>query len=169
MKSFIAYREQLDKTVPEQKLLYNDLSKYFFHYNPNTIDRSSDIPIQPNLKKTWAKGINLKQYVLEELNKYLGTDVTYDPYAVSLGIRFRLEKLIYNQLDDNERIDFINTHQTDKKLKYAEEHSVLIPDAYYYLSAIHNDADHLKNPNDEKSCVYPQIRNYAPNMIQKRK
>ena len=157
MKSFIAYREQLDKTVPEQKLLYNDLSKYFFHYNPNTIDRSSDIPIQPNLKKTWAKGINLKQYVLEELNKYLGTDVTYDPYAVSLGIRFRLEKLIYNQLDDNERIDFINTHQTDKKLKYAEEHSVLIPDAYYYLSAIHNDADHLKNPNDEKSCVYKSL------------
>ena len=39
----------------------------------------------------------------------------------------------------------------------------LIPDAYYYLSAIHNDADHLKNPNDEKSCVYklnhPVIRN----------
>ena len=57
MKSFIAYREQLDKTVPEQKLLYNDLSKYFFHYNPNTIDRSSDIPIQPNLKRHGQKGL----------------------------------------------------------------------------------------------------------------
>lgn len=169
MKSFIAYREQLDKNIPEQELLYNDLSKFFFHYNPNTIDRSSDIPTQPNLKKTWAKGINLKQYVLEELNKYLGADLTYDPYAVSLGIRFRLEKLIYDLLDDDERIEFIDTHQTDKKLKYAEEHSVLIPDAYYYLSAIHNDADHLKNPNDEKSCVYklnhPVIRNIVKNIF----
>lgn len=116
MKSFIAYREQLDKNIPEQELLYNDLSKFFFHYNPNTIDRSSDIPTQPNLKKTWAKGINLKQYVLEELNKYLGADLTYDPYAVSLGIRFRLEKLIYDLLDDDERIEFIDTHQTDKNL-----------------------------------------------------
>ena len=60
--------------------------------------------------------------MLEELNKYLGTDVTYDPYAVSLGIRFRLEKLIYDLLDDDKRIEFIDTHQTDKKLKYAEEH-----------------------------------------------
>lgn len=169
MKSFIAYREQLDKNIPEQELLYNDLSKFFFHYNPNTIDRSSDIPTQPNLKTTWAKGINLKLYVLEELNKYLGANVTYDPYAVSLGIRFRLEKLIYDLLDDDKRIEFIDTHQTDKKLKYAEEHSVLIPDAYYYLSAIHNDADHLKNPNDEKSCVYklnhPVIQNIIKNIF----
>lgn len=107
--------------------------------------------------------------MLEELNKYLGADLTYDPYAVSLGIRFRLEKLIYDLLDDDERIEFIDTHQTDKKLKYAEEHSVLIPDAYYYLSAIHNDADHLKNPNDEKSCVYklnhPVIRNIVKNIF----
>lgn len=165
MKSFIAYREQLDKNIPEQELLYNDLSKFFFHYNPNTIDRSSDIPTQPNLKTTWAKGINLKLYVLEELNKYLGANVTYDPYAVSLGIRFRLEKLIYDLLDDDKRIEFIDTHQTDKKLKYAEEHSVLIPDAYYYLSAIHNDADHLKNPNDEKSCVYKLNHSVIQNII----
>lgn len=169
MKTFIAYREQLDKTVQQQKILYEDLSKYFFHYNPNTIDRSSYIPNQPNLKTTWAKGINLKQYVLNELNKYLGTDVTYDPYAVSLGIRFRLEKLIYDQLDNDKKIEFINKHQTDKKLKYAEEHSVLIPDAYYYLSAIHNDADHLKNSNDEKSCVYklnhPVIKNIIKNIF----
>lgn len=55
MKSFIAYREQLDKNIPEQELLYNDLSKFFFHYNPNTIDRSSDIPTQPNLKRHGQK------------------------------------------------------------------------------------------------------------------
>lgn len=155
MKTFIAYREGLDVKDPAQKSLYDDLSKYFFHYNPNTIDRSTDIPVKPNLKTTWAKETNLKQYVIQELNKYINLNVTYDPYAVSLGIRYRLEKLIYDKLSSSsDKLEFIDTHKTDNKLKYAEEHSILIPDAYYYLSAIHNEADHLKHPNDEKACVY---------------
>lgn len=155
MKTFIAYREELNRKNPIEEALYDDLSKYFFHYHPNTIDKSSNIPVKPNLKTTWAKGTNLKQYVLEELNKYFDAAIQYDPYAVSLGIRYRVEKIMYDSFDDdNEKLDFINTHQTDKKLKYAEEHSTLIPDAYYYLSAIHNEADHLKRLNEEKSCVY---------------
>ena len=155
MKTFIAYREKLDKKIVEDEALYNKLSKFFFHYNPSTIDISANIPVRPNLRKTWAKDTNLKQYVLEELNKYVDAATQYDPYAVSLGIRYRVEKIIYDCFDNADaQQGFINTHQTEKKLKYAEEHSVLIPDAYYYLSAIHNDADHLKNPNEDKSCVY---------------
>lgn len=155
MKTFISYRENLNTKNSTQKSLYDDLSKYFFHYNPNTIDRSADIQPKANLKETWAKGTNLKQFVIQELNKYINQNHTYDPYAVSLGIRYRLEKLIYDKLNNNnEKSEFINTHTTDKKLKYAEDHSVIIPDSYYYLSAIHNEADHLKCPNDEKACVY---------------
>ncbi|HML70804.1 MAG TPA: hypothetical protein PKA78_05475 [Macellibacteroides fermentans] len=164
MKNFITYREGLDKNNTREKSLYDDLSKYFFHYCPNTIDRSADIPIRPNLKKTWAKDTYLKEYVLDELNKYFSAAIQYDPYAVSLGIRYRIEKVMYDSFaDSNEKEEFINTHQTDKKLKYAEEHSALVPDAYYYLSAIHNEAEHLKQPNEEKACVYklnhPVIRN----------
>jgi len=150
--------------------LYNDLSKYFFHYSPNTIDRSADIPVKANLRKTWAKDTYLKEYVLEELNKYVSAATRYDPYAVSLGIRYRIEKVMYDSFANNtERDEFINTHQTDKKLRYAEEHSALVPDAYYYLSAIHNEADHLKQPNEEKACVYklnhPVIQNIVKELF----
>lgn len=139
MKSFITYREGLDKSNPTEMSLYDDLSKYFFHYSPNTIDRNADIHIRPNLKITWAKDTCLKEYVLEELNKYFSAATQYDPYAVSLGIRYRIEKVMYDSFaGSNEKDEFINTHQTDKKLKYEEEHSALVPDAYYYLSAIHN-------------------------------
>lgn len=170
MKNFISFREGLNKKDTTEMSLYNDLSKYFFHYSPNTIDRSADIPVKPNLKKTWAKDTSLKEYVLEELNKYLSAPTQYDPYAVSLGIRYRIEKVMYDSFDDiTEKDEFINTHQTDKKLKYAEEHSALVPDAYYYLSAIHNESDHLKNPNEEKACVYklnhPVIHNIVEELF----
>ncbi|WP_368108012.1 hypothetical protein [Bacteroides stercoris] len=170
MKTFIAYREGLDKKNPTEMSLYNDLSKYFFHYSPNTIDRSADIPVKANLRKTWAKDTYLKEYVLEELNKYVSAATRYDPYAVSLGIRYRIEKVMYDSFaNSTERDEFINTHQTDKKLKYAEEHSALVPDAYYYLSAIHNEADHLKQPNEEKACVYklnhPVIQNIVKELF----
>lgn len=39
-------------------------------------------------------------------------------------------------------------------MDYARSVGVLIPDTYYYLSAIHNDADHLKDPNKDKACIY---------------
>ena len=170
MKTFIAYREGLDKKNPTEMSLYNDLSKYFFHYSPNAIDRSADIPVKANLRKTWAKDTYLKEYVLEELNKYVSAATQYDPYAVSLGIRYRIEKVMYDSFaNKTERDEFINTHQTDKKLKYAEEHSALVPDAYYYLSAIHNEADHLKQPNEEKACVYklnhPVIQNIVKELF----
>ena len=158
MKAFITFREGLNRTDESQDTLYGNLSRYFFHYESSTTDLSAGISVKPNLRTNWFKGINLKTYVLGELNKYLGDDTTaktYDPYAVCLGIRYRVEKIAYDLLGTVEQKEtFVSTKKTDKKLEYAETQGVVVPNACFFLSLIHNDADHLKDPNAEKPCVY---------------
>lgn len=164
MKTFIAFRENLNKEDPNEKDLYNKLSHYFFHYDPNTIDVSAQIPTRQNLRPSWGQGLTLHNYVIEECNKYFSVQQKYDPYAICVGIRLRLEKIVYDSLDDEEKKQgFIDTNETNKKMDYAQNQGVTIPDAYYYLSSIHNEADHLKDPNKDKACVFklqhPVIKN----------
>ena len=169
MKAFICFREQLQKSdVEKDKELYDLISGYFFHYNPNAKDISDQIPVQNNLKKSWFKGTNIKEYILGELNKYLEAmedGTVYDPYAVCLGIRYRIEKIVYEKLDEDLKEEFINTHKTDKKLEFAIEHGVIVPDADFFLSIIHNDSDHLSDANTEKACVYKLTHTVLKHMI----
>lgn len=156
MKAFIAFRENLDRTIPAQDQLYADMSHYFFHYTPNTIDISGSLPGNvPNLRQLWGRELNMYNYVIDECNKYLASQATYDPYAICIGVRLRLEKIVYESFGDAaEKQQFLNTNKTNDKMDYARDNGVPIPDSYYYLSAIHNDADHLKDPNKDKACIY---------------
>lgn len=156
MKAFITFRESLNRTIPVQNQLYEDMSHYFFHYDPSTIDISGSLPgnVQ-NLRRLWGRGLNMHNYVIDECNNYLSRQATYDPYAVCIGVRLRLEKIVYESINGAaEKQQFLQTNKTNDKMNYARDNGVSIPDSYYYLSAIHNDADHLKDPNKDKACIY---------------
>ena len=132
------------------------MSHYFFHYDPNTIDISGSLPgnVQ-NLRQLWGRDLNMHNYVIGECNNYLSGQATYDPYAICIGVRLRLEKIVYESINGAaEKNQFLQTNKTNDKMNYARNIGVSIPDSYYYLSAIHNDADHLKDPNKDKACVY---------------
>ena len=78
---------------------------------------------------------------------------TYDPYAVSLAIRIGTEKKVYEQFEDEEdKNTFMNVHVkgTKDKIEFAESKNILIPDAYYILSLIHGESDHIEYDEDHK-------------------
>lgn len=155
MKAFVAFREKLNKKLTDGEMLYNDLSHYFFHYAPETKDVSDKLPAQQNLKITWGRNLTMLQYVIGECNKYLSEQSNYDPYALCIGIRLRLEKMVYDSLGaEEQKKTFLDTHKTNDKMDYARGCGVEIPDSYYFLSAIHNEADHLKDANKDKPCIY---------------
>lgn len=161
MKTFIAYRESLNKDNPGELLLYNKLSKYLFHYNPTEVDLSEEVNCtKSGFKKTYGKTRVLKNFLIEEINKYFNDCDDYDPYAVALALRLKIEKDMYEKIDEPFREDFLQTYKTIDKLAFCEEHGVLVPDVCYVVSAIHNDSDHLKfnprNPEEflEKNMVY---------------
>lgn len=161
MKTFIAYRESLNKDNPGELLLYNKLSKYLFHYSPAEVDLSEEVNCtKTGFKKTYGKTRVLKNFLIEEINKYFNDCDDYDPYAVALALRLKIEKDMYEKIDESFREDFLQTFKTIDKLTFCEEHGVLVPDVCYVVSAIHNDSDHLKfnprNPEEflEKNMVY---------------
>ena len=108
----------------------------------------------------YGKTCVLKKFLIEEINKYFNDCDNYDPYAVALALRHKIEKDMYEKIDVSLREDFVNTHKTVEKLAFCENHGVPVPDVWYVVSAIHNDSDHLKfdpqNPEGflEKNMVY---------------
>lgn len=88
-----------------------------------------------------------------------------------MALRLRVEKIIYNQLDSQQKKDsFVNEKMTKNKFEFAENNSIIIPDILYMINAIHNDADHLKYDavNQiylEKSMVYKLQNKVIQNII----
>lgn len=169
MKIFIAFRQELNhKDEGDEKQLWIALSKYCFHYHPdlpNIKDDLSKINItrsKNKIKESWGEGTNLLDYLLLELNKYLSDQPIYDPYAVSLAIRIATEKKVYDSFDnDDDKNEFVNNRDKgiQDKMEFAEDKGKMIPDAYYILSLIHGESDHIeydKNTKqfNEKPVIY---------------
>ena len=174
MKAFIAFREGLDKTDAGQLALYEKLSRDLFHYNPLRIDQSMQIAAykaNANLRERWGKTEVLHQVLIDEVNKYLSGNKKYDPYAVAMALRLRVEKLIYEQLRTQaEKDDFVDQKMTKYKFEYAEDHGVMVPDILNVVNAIHNEADHLKydavrHQYLEKAMVYKLQNNVIQGML----
>lgn len=112
-----------------------------------------------------------KEMLISELNKYLSFNQIYDPYAVAVALRLRVEKFMYISLSSQElKDDFVNTHKTNKKLDFCERNGIIVPDAFFIVNSIHNSADHLKqNPVtgifEEKQMVYKLNNNVVHHII----
>lgn len=168
MKAFLVYRGSLNRKQEDSNLLYKDISNYYFHYNPNSKDLTSQIHSSiPHLQKNWFKADNLKRYILGELNKYLSGTTDYDPYSVCLAIRIRVEKLAYEKLtSQNTRDEFLNTNKTKDKLLFVENQGIIIPDSFYVMGSIYNDAEHLNDPNKDKNCIYKLYHKVIKKLVQ---
>lgn len=175
MMAFIAFRQKLDRKVGEQMVLYENLSHDLFHYNPVKVDYTTAInkfKSHKDLKPTWGKTNVLHQILVEETNKYLSGNQSYDPYAVAIALRLRIEKKLYDKLPDEYKADFVEQKMTKNKFTYCEEHGVIIPDVYNIINAIHNEADHLsyndsRGEFEEKTMVYKLQNNVVLNIIRK--
>lgn len=180
MKTFIAFRQGLNhRDDGDEKQLWIALSKYCFHYHPdlpNIKDKLTEINktrSNNKVKESWGEGTSLLEFLLNELNKYLSDQPIYDPYAVSLAIRIATEKKVYDSLDneiDKEEFANIRNKGTKDKMEFAEGKGKLIPDAYYILSLIHGESDHIefdKNTKqfNEKPVIYKLNNNVVKHMV----
>lgn len=137
-----------DNTIKE------DVDKYLMHYNIKTINKRRQFR-QLGLAETWGEGTIFLEHLITEINKYLREDNDYDPYSVCIALRLRIEKSVYEQLPtDESKTNFLNTHKTKAKLEFAESIIGELPDIYFILGIIYNDAVHIKDENFVKPIVY---------------
>lgn len=145
-------KKLLSKRV--EKTIADDVSKFLLHYNEGEINQRENFK-QLRLAETWGEGTTFLKHLINEMNKYLRKDADYDPYSVCIALRIKIEKIVYERLptEDAKRA-FIETRGTKPKLEFAEKILGELPDIYFILGVIYNDAGHLKDENSEKPVVY---------------
>jgi hypothetical protein len=132
----------LNRDKPEVK---DDVSKYHLHYEPQPINiRSAFVAL--GLKPTWGDSSIFDQYVFSEFAKYIADESVYDPFAVCCALRKKIEKYAYDRLNsDDAKAEFLTSHKTPNKLRFAEGKGIAVPESFYLLGIIYNDGMHWKN------------------------
>ena len=134
----------------------NYVSKYHLHYEPEPINIRPEFE-SLGLKPTWGDSSIFDQYVFSEFKKYAADDSVYDPFAVCCALRKKVEKYAYDRLSsDDSKAEFLTTHKTTNKLKFAESKGVVVPESFYLLGIIYNDGMHWKN---NESAIAGKLEN----------
>lgn len=167
LKIYYLNQQQAQTSIHFEKLLKcrnedsikGDVSKYLLHYHTEEINKRDDFR-NLGLKETWGKGNNFKNYINEEVRKYLNDNEDYDPFAVCCAVRVKIEENVYNWLNKEEdKVLFLGTHKTREKLDFAESKGVSSPEIYYLLGIIYNDGMHWKNNYDNVTPIVTKLTN----------
>jgi hypothetical protein len=145
----------------DESSIRDDVSRYLFHFHPSCINKRLEFR-KLTLKETWGEGQNFDDFINKEMKKYLNRETEYDPFAICCAIRKRVEKLVYEKIQDiSKKEDFINIHTTLKKLDFAEKTGLIIPEIYYLLGIIYNDGLHWQHGQDNVSQVAYRLENWT--------
>lgn len=149
----------------EEETIKDDIAKFLLHYNKGEINQRAQFR-NLGLAETWGEGTTFLEHLINEMNKYLRKEAVYDPYSVCIALRLKIEKIVYEKLPtEDKKKEFIQTHKTKAKLEFAENILGELPDIYFILGIIYNDAGHLKDENSEKPVVYRLNNLIIQNMI----
>lgn len=131
----------LRNSIDSKSELYNDISKYLFHYYNQSKDLNEVFRENDASEKciAFSSSSAIRQYAFDQLDKYKSNE-TYDCIGVALAIRIKIEETFYNKITrDEDKEKFLDTHSTKKKLDFVEDILHMeIPDAYRLLSPIYN-------------------------------
>jgi len=146
----------------ENPLIKNEVDTFFLHFHPNfgEVDITDKFK-ELSLNEDWGKPENFKKKVDRELRRYLfESDNAYDPLAVCVSIRIKIEESVYSCIkEDTYRANFLATHGTTEKLNYAHDLGILIPETYYLLGIIYNHPLHLVGDNDVSKPLSMKLEN----------
>lgn len=157
IENLLIKRDKKDNCFDENTK--DNISKYYLHFNPTNIDFSQDFAGH-NLEK-----IETKQKFLDyikchfDLYSNANRDTEYDPLAVCCYIRYNIEEKVYNSIPDEFKNKFLDTHRTIQKLDLAVDNNIDIPEKYYLLNLIHNEALHCNENADNYTRLYSKLEN----------
>jgi len=137
----------------------DDISKYMFHYHTDIKHNMGDLI--GSAPKEWKTVEVFKNYCEKQLENYLGCE-TYDPMAVCVALREHIEKEIYDKLtNEEEKTQFLEEHGTAKKLEYAVNRGIVVPEVFFLLGNIHNAPLHVDEKHGIKveQALYSKLEN----------
>lgn len=133
--------------------LAENLEKYYLHFHPESVQLTeSDKPLINS--SDYYDSALFYEMIHNEIEEFI-KGKTYDPLKIICAIRVKIEKIVYNWLsNDEEKLKYIEIHTTIKKLNYAIEQGVDVPEDFFLLQPLYNDALHLTgNANATKNKI----------------
>lgn len=172
-KEFICLRTFLqEQKGEEEKKLYDNLCNYLFHYNTQSVEYEDDLQKYKTKHKDLDCKMGNTEYLhkklIEQVNKYLSNQPKYDPYAVAMALRLKVEKIAYNMLTSMDLKDeFMKRNTTQEKFQFCIDNKIPIPETLNIVNAIHNEANHLESEEQDVSAIYKLQNNVIKDMIKK--
>jgi hypothetical protein len=139
--------------------IVEDVAKYFLHFHPGDKDLSAEfgaLMLSPAIASSSA----FTAHVSGQLARYQNGK-SYDPVAVCCAVRILIEKTVYDKLDIQHQPDFLDVHKTSAKLEFATEKGVDVPEIFYMLGLIYNEAMHLRDNSDNFSPLASRLDNLS--------
>lgn len=149
-------------SLRETELIKDKLDTYYLHFHPES--DNIDITLQfktLGLNQDWGKANKFITKIDRETRKLLlEEDKKYDPLAVCISIRRRIEYNIFNQITSDEmKLRFLETHGTIAKLEYARSLGIIIPETYFLLGIIYNHPLHSMDANELSLALSMKLEN----------
>ncbi len=142
----------------EEATIKDKLAHHFLHYDPAPCDLSPEFAAL-DLNAAIGKSGDFYAHVDAQAAHYLGGR-SYDPISVCCAVRVAIERKAYDSLDPALRQAFLDTHKTVEKLNYAQEQGVEIPEAFFLLGVIYNEALHFrKGSRDNVTPLFSKLDN----------
>ncbi|MBC2579414.1 hypothetical protein [Clostridium sp. DJ247] len=167
-KNNIGINESIKNILLKRKnvSIENEISHNFLHYAPENVDIKEQFKLL-GLNEKLGSSLDFKNFVYNKLDKYVNENTEIDILSVCCAVRLKVEENIYNLIqNEDDKKEFIRTHCTTEKLRFAEEKGVVVPDIYFLLGIIYNEAMHIDNNIDKLTPISCKLKNLTiKNMI----
>lgn len=140
-----------------EKSIDNPISKHFLHFHHEQKDLSTEFQAL-GLPAALANSSLFAEHCEKHLKQYL-EGKNYDPLAVCCAVRRRIEERTYDALTPTDQVEFLSTHKTTAKLELAQSKGATVPEVYFLLGVIYNDALHLRENQDNFSALGSKLGN----------
>ena len=120
------------------------MQKYLLHFYPTNWTIPTQILSQlPS--DFWTDSQSFVRFLYSEIsNKYLNNQ-DYNAFAVILGLRIKIEEKTVALIPENVRDEYYTKHGSKEKLAFADMHSNQIPEIFYLLQPLYNEALHMRS------------------------
>lgn len=143
--------------IRDCKEIEEQVSKYLLHYYPYDFDIKEQLKPYTDIRNSWGKKGVFIDFLKAEYEKYVNCDC-YDPLAVCLYTRIKIEENTYNALKANKDL-FLNKHKTWKKLYIALETGIELPESYFLLRIIYDEGAHSSTSKNNTSAIEAKLEN----------
>ncbi|WP_324007274.1 hypothetical protein [Aeromonas dhakensis] len=133
------------------------ISKYFLHFHSDDIDLSNEFQ-SLGLPAELATAFKFSAHCNNQLQRYV-EGKSFDPLAVCSGVRRQIERLSFKLIEKEYQNEFLSTKKTVNKLQFAQSTGVTVPEVYFLLAVIYNDAMHVRPNQDNFSGLGSKLAN----------